>query len=244
LKYWSNSQGFSKVVFNSQNATDMIFYIFEKLDHMQLKHLIFLKHFKKHIRKYKHTHSLFFLLYFTHTHLQLYFYKSSKFKIIQLNMFKNSQINMRNCWEFKNSVGMLLSCRNNGDAWISSIITTSGAWTHMSSPIKTRKLVDQKYLLLFSPLVPMVALTRPAMQRKKRHIRYFYFFFRGIKYKFLKIEFFFSLKCLTHQSHILVFLIKFDWFWPCLLPPKSLITNVIIVIAKILSKKSLSQKVC
>jgi hypothetical protein len=42
--------------------------------------------------------------------------------------------------------------------------------------MKTRKLVDQKYLLLFSPLVPIVALTRPAMQRKKGTNNIFTFF--------------------------------------------------------------------
>ena len=40
----------------------MIFYIFKELDRMQLKY------FKKHIRKYKHTHSLvFFIIFYSHT---------------------------------------------------------------------------------------------------------------------------------------------------------------------------------
>jgi hypothetical protein len=60
----------------------MIFYIFEKLDRMQLKH------FKKHIRKYKHTHSLFFLIIFyshtlTTTFLQIIKIQNNSIKHVQ-----------------------------------------------------------------------------------------------------------------------------------------------------------------
>jgi len=52
--------------YSYENAKQYDFlYIFEKLGHMQLKHLIFLSFFfalniQKHIRKYKHTHPYFY----------------------------------------------------------------------------------------------------------------------------------------------------------------------------------------